>query len=580
MTTIQSDVAIVGGGPAGSCLGSLLRKYHPRLSVSIFERETFPREHVGESLLPIVSQVLDEMGCWDAVERANFPIKIGATYRWGTTPDLWDFEFLPCNEFRDEARPATYTGQRRATAFQVDRSVFDKILLDNARDRGCDVHEAAKVSSVHQVDGCIERLDLADGRNVVAKHYVDASGGTGILRRAMGIEVEEPTILKNIALWSYWDNAEWGVKIGVGGTRIVILSLGYGWIWFIPIGPTRTSVGFVCPAEYYKKSGKTTQELYESALAEEQTLLPSLMRNATRTSEVQSTRDWSFVAKNLAGANYFLVGEAAGFADPILSAGITLAMTGARDLAATIGELERGKHEADWLRTSYSETQRNRIYQHIQFADFWYSANGQFSDLRENTRAIALSAGLELDADSAFRWLGTGGFTNDAEALPGMAEFSVSLIKQIAGRLTDTPVAWSISGLNVFDLDLDGVETTYRPRYGKGKVERIATFRREGKVWPGEGLYGIVLDTLRKERRIDRIIPEIQKRADQAGTWTREELVQFSLEYLEVLLQEGWVKGSYNPKVPPLMLYTNPENDNVHTNHDMTRQVPTIATAS
>jgi N-acetyl-anhydromuramyl-L-alanine amidase AmpD len=82
------DVIFIGGGPAGSTGSCLLKKYKPDMDVLVLEREKFPREHVGESQLPPISAILDEMGCWDKVEAADFPIKIGATYRWGNTTDL------------------------------------------------------------------------------------------------------------------------------------------------------------------------------------------------------------------------------------------------------------------------------------------------------------------------------------------------------------------------------------------------------------------------------------------------------------------------------------------------------------
>ena len=101
------DVAIIGGGPAGSTAGSLLRKYGPEVSVVILEKERFPRDHVGESQLPPIGAILREMGCWDAVEQADFPIKIGATYRWGASAELWDLEFLPVQTKSDAAPVAT-----------------------------------------------------------------------------------------------------------------------------------------------------------------------------------------------------------------------------------------------------------------------------------------------------------------------------------------------------------------------------------------------------------------------------------------------------------------------------------------
>jgi 2-polyprenyl-6-methoxyphenol hydroxylase-like FAD-dependent oxidoreductase len=89
----EYDVAIIGGGPGGATTGALLKTYRPDLRVVIFERERFPREHVGESLLPPIGRVLEEMGCWDQVEAANFPIKLGATFRWGKSPEPWNIYF-------------------------------------------------------------------------------------------------------------------------------------------------------------------------------------------------------------------------------------------------------------------------------------------------------------------------------------------------------------------------------------------------------------------------------------------------------------------------------------------------------
>ena len=88
------DVAIVGGGPAGSTTAGFLRKYGQDCKVIVLEREKFPRDHVGESQLPPISRILDELGVWDKIEAANFPIKIGASYRWGKNPEIWDFEFI------------------------------------------------------------------------------------------------------------------------------------------------------------------------------------------------------------------------------------------------------------------------------------------------------------------------------------------------------------------------------------------------------------------------------------------------------------------------------------------------------
>ncbi|RYG39522.1 FAD-dependent oxidoreductase, partial [bacterium] len=250
--TNDIDVAIIGGGPAGSTAGTLLKKYAPNLRVSIFERENFPRDHVGESQLPPIGKVLDEMGVWEAIEAAGFPIKVGATYRWGTTDDLWDFNFVKEDALNDHQRPAKYEGVRTWTALQVDRARYDKILLDHARCMGVNVLEGTAVREIVRDGDRVEALRLEVGEEVRARYVIDASGGASLLRRAMGVGATIPTSLRNIAIWRYWDNAKWAVEVGVGGTRVYVMSLGYGWIWFIPLGPTRTSVGLIVPADYYK----------------------------------------------------------------------------------------------------------------------------------------------------------------------------------------------------------------------------------------------------------------------------------------------------------------------------------------
>lgn len=234
------DVVIIGGGPGGSTTASLLLQYQPTLKVLIAERERFPREHVGESQLPQIGSVLDEMGIWDEVERAGFPVKIGATFRWGQQKELWDFNLVPPEAFEGQPRPGKFEGVRRGTAFQVDRAKYDDMLLRHAQKQGCDVMEGIAVREVLHADDEVQGLRLSNGETVTGRSYVDASGHVGILRRAMGVEIDCPTLLKNIAIWDYWTNTAWAETIGSGGTRVQIISVGFGWLWFIPITPTKT----------------------------------------------------------------------------------------------------------------------------------------------------------------------------------------------------------------------------------------------------------------------------------------------------------------------------------------------------
>lgn len=574
---MKATVAVIGGGPAGSTLGTLIKRYAPNTDVLILERESFPRDHVGESQLPNVCAVLAEMGVWDKIERAGFPIKIGATYRWGRTDDLWDFEFYPAHRFADEPRPAKYEGQRTQTAFQVDRAIYDKILLDHAKELGCRVLEQTKVAAIERDGDRVCGLTLESGETVEAKFYVDASGNSGILRRAMEVEVDEPTSLRNVAFWEYWRNAEWAVTVGKGATKVQVMSLGYGWLWFIPLGPDRTSVGLVCPAEYAKSCGKRPQDLYREAVASDPRIGP-LMQGAASEGKFYSTKDWSFVAERLAGENWFLCGECAGFADPILAAGLTLAQTGARHLAYTIIALERGKLAPDWLRRHYDETQRKRIGQHIRFADFWYTANGVFTDVKEHTSRIAADTGLELEPDLAFQWLGTGGFMNDNPFFASIGEYNITAIKQVMQMFLGKPSEWAIGQNNVFKLNLEGAKRGFVPILHEGRIIQEPCWEREGRILPGVGIFKILTDILSTEHRAEFINRELQSR--MVGLFPDPaQSVDAALQCLEAMIQEGWVVASHHPKMPLLPYRTGEETEGMHRNWDGALPNVTVAAA-
>jgi flavin-dependent dehydrogenase len=561
---MELDVAIVGGGPGGSTVGSILAKYRPDLRVGIFEREVFPREHVGESLLPPVCRVLDEIGAWEAVEAANFPVKIGATYKWGTSDELWDFNLLSIQEIDlNSTRPAKYEGWRRRSAFQVERSHFDKILLDRARELGVCVYEGTPVSRIQTDRDAIRELELPSGERVRAGTYIDASGGAGVLRRALGIETDEPPSLKNIAFWDYWTDASWAITVGTSATRVQVTSLGYGWIWVIPISEDQSSIGLVVPAEYYKRSGKTPETIYSEAVQADPRIA-ALLNGASRRGRVQGTRDWSFVSRRIAGENWYLVGEAAGFADPILAAGITMTMVGARECAYTILAKHSGAHNLDWLNDCYEGRQKERILQHIRFANYWYSANAHFTDLMEFTSDMATDAGFAMSPESAWQWLGTGGFISLETAGAGLAGHSIEQIRNLENMMLNHESDWLITRFNVFDLDLIRAEEDRFPTYADGKIGEGSVYRREGKQLPVTGGIRVTISILQKERKLSGIVKELRIWASKMGPM----VALSALEALETMLRDGWVRGSLVDGERRLRPEDIPRSPNVDWNRD------------
>ncbi len=542
------DVAIIGGGPAGSTCGTLLRKYNPNLNVVILERAKFPRDHVGESQLPYVGTVLHEMGCWDKVEACNFPIKVGATYRWGQSEELWDFEFILNGVLRPEPRPAKFEGQRKETAFQVDRAIYDQVLLEHARTMGVDVREQTGVREVLKTGDRVDGLLMDSGETIVANHYVDCSGHSGILRRAMGVEANSPTTLQNIAIWDYYQNADWAVEIGVGGTRVQVMSQGNGWLWFIPLGPTRTSIGLILPASYYKSTGKRPEELFEAAVFNDPVIAP-LMKNAVSEGSLQTTKDWSFLAERLVGENWFLAGESAGFADPILAAGMSLAHAGARDAAYTILALERRDYEPEWLRYRYDETHRRLIGQHIQFADYWYTHNGVFTDLQEVTKELAKDAGLQLDPKTAWRWFGTGGFIDHNNLGTRYGGYSLIATKAISANFVGGKPHYEIVGKTHFVANREGAEKVWGASLANGKIDRHRCLARNGKILPTLGLCGWFLLTL-KEPKSYLELTDLATQYFRDMRFAPDYMPKFKrdwYEMLEAMVSDGWIDAETRP---------------------------------
>ena len=550
----HTDVAIIGGGPAGSTAASVLKKYNPDLAVTIIEKETFPRDHVGESQLPSISRILDEIGAWDKVEAAGFPVKIGASYTWGRSQDRWKFDFYPVEKWTDEPRPAKFQGQRKHTAFQVDRSIYDTILLEHARELGTEVLQPTKVNKIIAENDRVQGLELDNATTLTANHYIDASGAVGLMRRALGVESEAPSELRNVAFWDYWRNADWAVEIGVGGTRVQVRSLPYGWIWFIPLGPDRVSIGLITPSEHFKSTGKTPKELYEQAL-QDQPEIAELIQNATPENNFATTKDWSHLADRLAGENWFLIGESAGFADPILAAGMSLAHSSARDAAYTILEIERDQIDRTWLLQRYDQRNRKNISQHIRFAKYWYASNGQFTDLQDHCKQIARDAGLRLTAQQAWRWLSQGGFTTESPDATTLGSFDLASAKQILERFDarGRTVPMKIHGKNTFTLNLKNANKIKIGVLRDGRIHQIDAYQRGDTQLPLTGNYGTVFSILQKTTNGREIFSAFNQHAAAAGPASADSVLAALAQSLEALVEDYWVVPSVDKSFPTLI---------------------------
>ena len=327
------DVAVIGGGPAGSTAACRLARAGRR--VVLFERERFPRFHVGESLLASVNDVLDEIGATDLVRAQAFPQKWGATFGIadGTFERSADFAVAP------EVRvPQTW---------QVPRAEFDEVLLRHAAASGADVREGHRVLDV-DIDAAGATVSFADGAEqpgeVRVAAVVDASGRVGLLARKHGLRVDEPR-LANIAVFSHYSGVPRLEGRRSGDIRIIARGGDLGWFWLIPITGELMSVGVVLPRAVYDAMPRMAPEdLLEHAIRETPGVA-RLMTAARRQWPVRVERDFSFGARRYAGDRFVLAGDAGSFLDPVFSTGVAIALESgveaarALDAALAAGDL-------------------------------------------------------------------------------------------------------------------------------------------------------------------------------------------------------------------------------------------------
>jgi len=304
------DVVIAGAGPAGSTAAAFLARDGHR--VLVLEKERFPRYHIGESLIPGCLRILNALGLRDEVERAGFPVKRGGTFIWGVEGEReWRFSFAE-------------QGGEPDYAYQVDRSRFDQILLNHARASGAEVHEGVAVRSIDVDNG--DPVIVSDAGIARARYVIDATGQSSILGRKRG-ERHFDESLRNVAIWRYYRGCGRLPEPRAGD--IVIVRRGDGWFWYIPLEAPEgglTSVGLVMSAESYRQGGSNAQAIYDRMRAETPEL-GRFLQDAYPVSETRITADWSYRSRHVIGYRWILVGDAAGFVDPLLSTGCYLAMT-------------------------------------------------------------------------------------------------------------------------------------------------------------------------------------------------------------------------------------------------------------
>jgi flavin-dependent dehydrogenase len=336
----EYDALIIGGGPAGSTAGAYLAR--AGLRVLIVEKERFPRFHIGESIMPVTNSILREIGVWDKVERAGFQPKYGAEFHVGNR------SVLPKHvEFSKGLVPGLdYT-------YQVERSRFDLLLLDHARELGCEVRQETRASAVEPLgrDGYQVALAAAaaggsaPGEAVRCQFLIDASGRDTLFAKPIKTAPVNPAFAKRVAIYAHFRGVP--RNPGKAAGNIVIVRHGDGWFWIIPLSPEHTSVGVVTTTERMKTSRLKPAALFEQLVAES-AKLAQVMEHAEPITPFVATADYNYRARRFATSRLVLVGDAACFLDPMFSTGVFVALLSAKLAAEEVVCAQRAGRGLSW----------------------------------------------------------------------------------------------------------------------------------------------------------------------------------------------------------------------------------------
>lgn len=334
------DVAVIGAGPAGCTAAALTA--HAGLSTLLVEREAVPRFHVGESLMPECYWTFERLGILDRLKRSPFVEKHSVQFVSPSQRESAPFYFRE-HDPRDCAR-----------TWQVERGEFDKLLFENAREKGADCFDRTRLTEV-RFDGdraCGVSVKTADGhtRDIACRVVVDATGQQAFLANRLKLMEVNPD-LKKAAIWGYYRNARRDEGDNAGATIILFTRSKRAWFWFIPLSNGITSIGVVSDNDYLLKRGLTPAAVYAQEMLDCPALVERL-EHAEFQGEHHVAKEFSYTTRQHAGEGWVLIGDAFGFIDPVYSSGVFLALKS--------GELAADAIVEGFQRDDLSAAQLNR----------------------------------------------------------------------------------------------------------------------------------------------------------------------------------------------------------------------------
>jgi FADH2 O2-dependent halogenase len=357
----MKDVIIVGGGPAGSTLGSYLSK--AGVDNVILDRAIHPRPHVGESLVMSTVRIFDELEFIPVMERAGFVKKYGASWHEVRGRE----SAIRFSDFPQE-------GIRQEYTYHVDRSRFDLLLLKHAESLGSQVLQGVNARRVlFEGDRAVGvRVQILDKEiDLEGKIIVDASGRSTLLGNQLGIKQNDP-IFNQYAVHAWFEGVERSKSDTEDYIHIYFLPVERGWGWKIPISDTVTSIGVVTEREVFKQFKGDMKTFFDHHVVTNDAFAAD-MALATRVTEFRSEGDYSYHMEKFVGENWLLVGDAARFVDPIFSSGVSVALTSAKFASEAIRNALQNPQAQETAFLTYEQTIKDGVSIWYEFIRLYYT---------------------------------------------------------------------------------------------------------------------------------------------------------------------------------------------------------------